>query len=223
MEGQKPVEQMTQEELQKTQVLNLKDVEEVARIEKRTSKKPAIIVAAIGIFSILIGSTIPFTQSLTAKDVEEPKRKVENKKTLISESYLNCTFTTLNNTDGTDTVLNTKLTFSYNKLTKMTKTFSINPTVGNPKGPQRVKKYITDYQKFLNPATTGYQVSLNQVEKGIVVSTDVDLLTFDPVSLPEINKSHFSTNVDFQVNTEKEFIYNDLVSKGFTCEIENQQ
>jgi len=223
MEGQKPVEQMTQEELQKTQVLNLKDVEEVARIEKRTSKKPAIIVAAIGIFSILIGSTIPFTQSLTAKDVEEPKRKVENKKTLISESYLNCTFTTLNNTDGTDTVLNTKLTFSYNKLTKMTKTFSINPTVGNPKGPQRVKKYITDYQKFLNPATTGYQVSLNQVEKGIVVSTDVDLLTFDPVSLPEINKSHFSTNVDYQVNTEKEFIYNDLVSKGFTCEIENQQ
>ena len=43
---------MTQEELQKTQVLNLKDVEEAARFERITSKKPAIIVATIGLVTV---------------------------------------------------------------------------------------------------------------------------------------------------------------------------
>lgn len=218
MEEQKKAEQMTQEELQKTQVLNLKDVEEVARIEKRTSKKPAIIVAVIGIFSIFLGTAIPFTQSLSAKNVSET-RKVERKKTITNESYLNCTITSLNNTDGTDTILNTNLTFSYNKLTKISKIFSINPTIGNPIGPQGVKNYINAYQPFLNPKTTGYEINLNQVDNGIVVTTNIDLLTFDLASLPEINKSHFSTNVNYQVNTEKEVIYKDLVSKGYTCEI----
>ena len=38
---------LTSEELQKTQVLNLQEVEEVARMEKLASKKPAIIVSYI--------------------------------------------------------------------------------------------------------------------------------------------------------------------------------
>ena len=44
------VHQITPEELQKTLVLNLKDFEETARIEKITSKKPALTVALIGVF-----------------------------------------------------------------------------------------------------------------------------------------------------------------------------
>ena len=46
------VHQVTPEELQKTLVLNLADFEETARIEKMTSKKPALIVALLGVFSI---------------------------------------------------------------------------------------------------------------------------------------------------------------------------
>ena len=52
----KDVDQMTPEELQRTQVINLKDVEEVVRIEKRTSKKPAIIVAIIGLALVMGGA-----------------------------------------------------------------------------------------------------------------------------------------------------------------------
>ena len=45
-------QQMTPEELQRTQVLNFQDVEDLANFEKRTSKKPAIIIAILGIISI---------------------------------------------------------------------------------------------------------------------------------------------------------------------------
>ena len=46
---------MTQEELQRTQVLNLQEVEKVAKIEKSTSKKPALFFALLGILSITLG------------------------------------------------------------------------------------------------------------------------------------------------------------------------
>ena len=39
---------LTKEELQQTQVLNLDELEKTIRIEKKTSKKPAILIATIG-------------------------------------------------------------------------------------------------------------------------------------------------------------------------------
>lgn len=219
-DSQRLKQQMSQEELLKTQVLNLKDVEEAVRFEKRTSKKPAIVVASFGIFAILLGTSFPVLQSMTAKKdpAENIEHKVEKKKVLNTESDLNCTYTALNNPDGTDTILNIKLTFINEKLTQVAKVYTINPTVGNPLGTNSVQSYINGYQPFLAHTITGYQMSVTPVGEGLMVTSNVDLTTFDPVSLPELHKSNLATNVEYSINTDKTAIYNDLASKNFTCQ-----
>ena len=109
---------LSQEELQRTQVLNLKDVEEVASFERRTSKKPAIIIAVIGALMILFGSTFSVVQSMTAKKVNEQKtvqkRKIDkttDNQAKVEQSYLNCTATAPNLPDGTDIIYTIKYTF----------------------------------------------------------------------------------------------------------------
>lgn len=214
---QKQASQMTQEELQRTQVLNLKDVEEAVRIEKRTSKKPAIIVGMLGIISILFGSTFPMVQTLTTKPKDNTVR-IEKKRTINPESTLNCTLTKLSNADGTDTILNANYTFNYNKLIKAEKIFTINPTVGNPLGATTVQAYITGYKPFLVEQIAGYQMSSTPTENGLIVKSLVDLTVFNPTTLPTLHQGNIATKVEYQVNTEKETIYKDLTSKGFTCQ-----
>ena len=48
-------EQMSKEELTRTQVLNLSDFEQVTKYEKSTSKRPAIFLAILGLFCIISG------------------------------------------------------------------------------------------------------------------------------------------------------------------------
>lgn len=48
-------ERLAKEELTKTQVLNLSELERVANYEKRTSKKPAAILATLGVMCITLG------------------------------------------------------------------------------------------------------------------------------------------------------------------------
>ena len=86
-------QQMTQEELQKTQVLNLKDVEEAARFERITSKKPAIIVAAIGVLSIMFGATFGVVQTLTTEPTikDNSNSTTEKRQVLTQTDSLNCT------------------------------------------------------------------------------------------------------------------------------------
>lgn len=213
-------QQMTPEELQKTQVLNLQDVEEAARYERRTSKKPAIIIAAIGVFAILLGTAFPVVQSLKAK--EEPLKrthhKVEKKELLTNESSLNCIYTALSNPDGTDTILNINLTFDSEKLTKVNKTFTINPTAGNPIGTTTVQAYTEGYQPFLAYPITGYLMTVTPANGGLIVTSAVDYATYDPATLPDLHKSNIATNVEYPAATDKTAIYNDLIMKGFTCQ-----
>ena len=51
--------QVSQEELAKTQVLNLTDVQEIANYEKKTSKRPAALFAFAGILAITLGISYP--------------------------------------------------------------------------------------------------------------------------------------------------------------------
>lgn len=214
----KSKEQLTQEELQKTQVLNLQDVERVAHYEKITSKKPAIIVAIIGVISILIGSSFPVVQSLVAnKDNNKNIDKKVEKKLINSESTLNCTYTSLNNPDGTDTILNFNMTFNDNKLIKHTKTFTMNPTVGNSQGSTTVSAYYEGYQPFMTSPISGYQMAVTPVDSGLVVTTAVDYTIFNPTTLPALHQGNVATLVEYQLNTDKTAILNDLTAKGYSC------
>ena len=52
------------EELTRTQVLNIQELENAAKYEKRTSKKPAVFFAVLGLLSISLGVSYPGIQSM---------------------------------------------------------------------------------------------------------------------------------------------------------------
>ncbi len=211
---------LSQEELMKTQVLNLKDVEAAIKYEKRTSKKPAIILAFLGFFAILLGTSFPFVNSMLTKKNTEVKttRKIEKKKILNTESNLNCTYSSLNNYDGTDTNLNIQLSFNNDKLVRVIKNYTINPTEGSPLGPTTIINYINGYQPFLQQTIKGYQITVYQVNSGLVVTSSVDLKNFNLETFPELYKNNIATNVEYLYETDKIAIENDLITKGFSCD-----
>ena len=214
-------QQMTQEELQRTQVLNLQEVEKVAKFEKGTSKKPAIIFAFIGILSITFGTTFGITEMLSANKTlkgKSQKRQVEKTKTEGKDSKsLSCTKTTINNPDGTDTIYNIKFAFEEGKLTGYTKTFTISPTPGNPQGPTGVQNYVIGYQSFMNQAP-GYTITVTPNGANLIAEVTVDYKVLDVTKISQEQQKHFTTKLEYQLNTEKQTIYDEKVSQGFTCE-----
>ena len=110
------------EELQKTQVLNLKDVEETVKFEKSISKKPAMIIAIIGAIFLTLGSTLQIAK--TMKKSVEPKvekREISKEKQTVAPVILECQKIQLNNSDGTNITYTINYTFNNYKLTNFTK------------------------------------------------------------------------------------------------------
>ena len=102
-------QQLSDDELQRTQVLNLQAFKETARIEKLSSKKPAIILAVIGVLSISLGLSFPAIQSLSTRQNAEKnqqktleRRQSEEKIKKVVEEEMICTHQDLNKPNGTD-------------------------------------------------------------------------------------------------------------------------
>lgn len=216
--SRKKIDKLTQEELQKTQVLNLKDVQETVRYEKKTSKKPAFIMGLIGLLSISIGTTFTVMQkvSTTQKEPEKvEKRKTEVKKPVPSQ--VNCTFTEMAKEDGTDTTLNIQYEFMDNKLQQATKTYTVNVIEGNETGKTTLQDYITAYQNFMNN-TDGYEITVTPTETNLVTVVKIDYTKLNMQSLAEIQNTHVSTSVPYTKNMEKTSVENDMKTKGYICQ-----
>lgn len=214
---------LTQQELQRTQVLNLEEVEKAARYERISSKKPAIAVAVLGVLFLAFGTTFQVATNLKASNNKVEKRDiaeevVEKEETVkVVESNMKCTQSSLNNADGTDTEYTIQYNFEDNKLVGFTKTYAINPTVGNQLGATTVQNYSIAYQQFMNP-TDGYQIEVVPNGEGLLVTVVVDFKTLDLTLLNPTQQNHFSTSVDYPLETEKETIQTDMVTKGLICE-----
>ena len=203
---------LTPEELQKTQVLNLKDIEETVRFEKMTSKKPAAIVAIIGITAILFGATFQISTSLQkSKEKKLEKRAVEKVAHKVEEKTLTCVKTTLNNQDGTDTVYTYSFDFEDNKLVGYNKTFNIIETAGKTEGANTIANYKKEYSQTSN-LPKGYDLSIKEEQKGITIITNVDFKLLDLTKLPQDKK------VEYQKNTEYDVIKKEMLEKGYTVE-----
>lgn len=219
------VHQITPEELQKTLVLNLADFEETTRIEKMTSKKPAITVALIGIFSIALGLGFPFVQNLASKQ-EENKTIVENREDYTEEDYesnLNnneekvlCNFDRMIE-DGTHVTSVAELKFRDGGIVAFTRTTTINPIPGNGFGPSTIQAINTLMQPLLHQMD-GYKLSVRPtIEGGTVIEAVVDYNTLDFTMFPEKQQTHYATSVDYASNTPKEQVLPDMAMRGFTC------
>jgi len=213
--------QMSSKELQETQVLNLKDVQEMARIERRTSKKPAIVVAIIGVLFLAIGGSFKAYEIMKSREPKIEKRTIQEKRKndISTGEELKCSNILLNNPDGTDTEYDISYNFKEKNLVGFTKIFSINAIANNPISSQTMQNYSVAYQSFLNQLD-GYSITVmpNSDLTQIIVTVKVDLTRLDLTKLPEIQQTHFSTKVDYVPNTQKSVIQNDMLTQGFTCQ-----
>ena len=208
------------EELQRTQVLNLKDVEETVRFEKSISKKPAMIIAIIGAIFLTLGSTLQIAK--TMKKSVEPKvekRVISKEKQTVAPVILECQSIQMNNPDGTNITYTINYTFNNYKLTSFTKKYSIAAIEGNQVGFQTIQQYIVGYQNFMNPVN-GYTISVtpNETQSVLTAVVSADLEKIDMTTFPEMQNNHISTSIDYQKDTAFLTIQSDMSSKGFTCE-----
>ena len=209
-------QQMTEEELQRTQVLNFDTFKQVARYEKISSKKPAIIVALLGVLAIVIGGTYPLVQSQMTKKEQESKSSIQarkkDKKPVASE--LTCTQTTSLVANGLDQAINIKYNFIDNKLTSFTKELTLTISPGSTIGPSELQNFIIALQPFL-VQKEGYSVTVKQIENGVVTNTSVDYKNLDINTLPEINQQNVYFNVIYLADSNRESIKQDMTNQNY--------
>lgn len=210
------VNHISPEELQRTQVINLKDVQEAVKFEKRTSKKPAIILGIIGITFLLFGSGVQIAASL--KEKKEAESIIEQRKEIPSvvKSHLSCNKTKLNN-NGVDSVYTFSYDFEDNELVKETKIVSVVPTPGNSKGAEEVKKSKELYKKNLNQKT-GYTTELTETETGFTLTTEIDYNDLEETTPNTNQKNDLATSIDYKAKELKENIREDMLKKEFICQ-----
>jgi len=214
---------LTKEELQKTQVLNLKEFSEAVHFEKITSKKPAIIVAIIGALFILFGTSFQITKTLQANkksDVEPryvPEQKPQEETVPEEKESLTCSSTTLNNADGTDVIYTIVFDFEKENLVGFTKSYSVSVTPGAANGEATVQNGIAQIQPLVTKID-GYQVTLTPTTNGYVATSTANYLSLDLTQLSEAHLNHFLSKIDFPLDSKRTLINNSMTKFGFLCE-----
>ncbi len=199
--GKKKQQKISTEELAKTQVLNLDDVQKLAKYEKLVSKKPALIVALIGAFSIIVGTSAQVVVSLSKANEPAPMPKVTNKVSTEKKETVEdliCSQTTVN--EGAEIIIKTTYDVEYrdNKMTKYTKTTDVTPTnATSVNALTSVQNGQVAFKAMEGYSTTGYKIVVSSKESGYQVLVTVDPNTLDASKLaPEAQANQFvSANV----------------------------
>lgn len=204
-------------ELQRTQVLNLKEVEAAVRFEKITSKKPAIFVAILGILSILFGTSFQIVTTVKANDNKKiEQRRIAEQKLEQKKSHLECQQVKNHNSDGTDTTYTITYDFLDNELVSFIKEYQMVPTANSPVGVATIQSYIMSYQSLINP-TEGYDIQVLPANNTLTVTVKVDYDKLDLTKLSPNQAQHFSTKIDYPLDTSLEKVKEDMLSKTFVC------
>ena len=221
---------MSAEELAKTQVLNLSDVEKLANYEEKVSKKPAIVLGVIGLLVLNIGIFYPKITAFLDRDRDEEEiiynrvdDKVDNTDNTVTDNQVNgntqvtCTKTTLAASDGTDTTLTYNLSFVNNALQSYTKLAIINPNPTNPVGVTTIDGLYNGFLSFSQIPVGGYYLQVAKNTSGIVVNVNIELTKLDVMTFPESHKTNNVSNVEFSLNSSKDSVNSALVAEGFSC------
>ncbi len=219
-------EQMSKEELTRTQVLNLSDFEQVTKYEKSTSKRPAIFLAILGLFCIMSGISYNPIMNIVIEKITPPKPTISKRiidKSNISEvasETLTCHYAITDNNLGVELILDTNLVFYNNQLDSYTKTMDYVPILGKEKlGKTAVDTYYQVFKNFEAISIPGYTTKTTQIGNGFETQTTFDLKTLNPSLLTVEHKSYAVTNADFQYGDSKEATIQKAVAYGYnTCE-----
>lgn len=219
LKKQRRNQHISDEELQRTQVLNLQSFKETAQFEKSTSKKPAIISATIGVLLIAIGIALPTVQSLQARlKIDEPKveKRVKEKPQVIEEEVV-CQLAKLNNPNGTDEIIAVDFNFKNDKLSSSTKDYKLIKSENQKDDPYELTSYLEALQSFLIQIS-GYSVSVQTIEHGSITTTKVDYALLDKAQIPAQHQSNYRFDVIHTSNSTKEEVITSMSNIGYTCE-----
>lgn len=210
-------QELTKEELQQTQVLNFQEVQKAIKFEKKTSKRPAILVAIVGILSLLFGGSLQIANILSPEPQKVQKR--DTKQDVIVETQtLNCIKTTLNNIDSTNNIYNIVYKFENKKLVEATKEYNISAIPGKADGKASIEKYTKEYENLLNE-TPGYKISITPTSNTMLtIKVVIDYKKLDLTKLNEIQQTKPFTKVEYNKNTSYYAIRSEAIAQGFTIE-----
>ena len=217
--GKRKQQKISTEELAKTQVLNLDDVQKLAKYEKLISKKPALIVALIGAFSIIVGVSAQTVVSLSKANEPTPMPRVTNKvSTEKKETVENviCSQTTVN--EGAEINIKTTYDVEYrdNKMVKYTKTTDVTPTnATSVNALTSVQNGQVAFKAMESFSTTGYKLVVSSKESGYEVLVTIDPNTLDATKLaPEVQTNQFvSANITKDLTKDQV----KAMLQGYTC------
>lgn len=221
------------EELTRTQVLNLQELEKAAKYEKKTSRKPAAILAVIGVFSISLGLCYPGVNSMLNSRKVESKPTVSERRekdNVVDENVLDspsftCTFRQENVTDAT--LVNTTYNFQFldmGTLKYYEKVMDISVASPVTQTPASIVSLDTSLANLVQTPITGYllektpSASTNpSVVDGYQAKLAVDFQQFNLATLTTLHTTNTFANVEFNAQDTWESIQARLVSLGYTC------
>lgn len=230
MNSDKQQAKVDAEELARTQVLNLEELRQVAKYEKKVSKKPALICALIGAFMIMIGAGsqgfIILSQRNAAPtkqtNISERNTNVEKKEPEKVLQALTCSMTSSNNVNGTNTESHFTFAFEDEQLKSETKIFIVDMVAGNALGQSSMQNLQTAYKAYeaTNGTIEGYNVLTSPRESyGFSVTTQIDLTKLDMSKISNNIQANPQLKVDFPLNTTLETVKGGAESSGYTCEL----
>ena len=218
-------------DLTKTQVLNFSEVEEVAKYEKKTSKKPAIVLASIGVFAIMLGLFYPTINSSLKKDNNNSSTVLESnlrdtKEVSNFANSLTCSYTKTTTEDNTTSVTTFNFKFDNAKLSSYEKVLNIVSTAPvttvTPVSMVNVDSVINTV--ILNPIS-GYTITRNyqadQTNSNVVVNytvrADVDLNKLNKNDLTMEYSSNDFLNVPYSLKDNYDVVKQNLEILGYIC------
>lgn len=202
-------------DLAKTHVLNLTEVEEAANYEVKTSKRPVIMLAIAGVFSIIMGFLYPIMMNAidgTSGNVEEAPKPVVFKFTLT------CNLASPNSPDGTDSNTSIVFNFENSKLVNYTKTIDMVPTLGNNVGVVSVQNYLTSFKTLENNNIKGYTIKSDSVNNGFHSVLTVDFADFNKNDLTLSYTANSFTNVNYEKDQNVDKVKEQVELAGYVCD-----
>lgn len=225
--------ELEREELTKTQVLNLKELETVANYEKKTSKKPAAWLACIGIFAITLGVCYPsmtsmLSQSVASAKVEEKKAEPKEQKkvatTSASTNELTCSLTQPNTTDGTVSTTTFVFAFQNDMIASYKKSIDIKAQGAVTTTPLSIIALDTALTNLMQTPLTGYALEKKPIASTTPNVVDryqatlaVDFATFNKATLTALHTSNYFATVEFDATDTKDMTQQKAVLGGYTC------
>lgn len=218
--------EISREELTRTQVLNLQELESVAKYERQTSKRPAALFAFAGFFAITMGLLYP--NIMTAVDnigaASHTSYRVElndiydlNTTTPVATDKVTCTIAQPAQADGTDKTSTIELYFHEQKLQTYVKTMTVTPTAGNAAGVTTTTSLYNNYAVYDAMAINGYTVATTAEGATTKVAITIDLQTLDKTQLTYDHVANSFTNVEYELNADQTAIQTALTATGYTC------